>query len=523
MMSEAGVGTMISPPSPRRGNARLAVAEKWKDRRKLTEQSKLHNEGSRQRPILTNDKSQQKHPPTPPLCVILRRSWNQAINGFAQAQSQAQKKPMIQIQLPNNNNNSRPPSSSLRQDHKRASFPSVLSILKANAIKLQVESMENDVDKLSVLPSNYDFATSAVNHMSHSRSRAFLLMDCSAIVQTHTVWRKRLPKKGVQMVYSARHNCNARLLQLLNRLGVGLRVATKYDLTAAMTSNGGNGIIWDDPHILVKPNSFYRNLILDNAENSVRTSIPITVNSSEEMERIHGQLYRICKRRKQSMPKLRFILKLNDIESKDWKINMMQLHKTSLGLSYEVVGVALDLDKKTTITTSIDDVSNTEKDDILLLNALSDLIKDWAQQVPDTPTLQVHLTNPINSSEIESNVEEWIENHYKSCNGIIIDVSRLLMANAAALCTRIIGVKNNDELSQQQLYIDDGFYGSLSNYPSGGTPLPLKGQSLVRSFSATSKLLSEEALVNTTVWGPTCKSFRRVIKTHLASFISTLA
>ncbi|OEU18440.1 Orn/DAP/Arg decarboxylase 2 [Fragilariopsis cylindrus CCMP1102] len=84
------------------------------------------------------------------------------------------------------------------------------------------------------------------------------------------------------------------------------------------------------------------------------------------------------------------------------------------------------------------------------------------------------------------------------------------MANAAALCTRIIGVKNNDELSQQQLYIDDGFYGSLSNYPSGGTPLPLKGQSLVRSFSATSKLLSEEALVNTTVWGPTCDGLDKV-------------
>jgi len=479
-MSEVGAG-IISPPSPRRGNARLAVAEKWKDRRKLTEMSKIREEGSR-RPILTNGKSQQKHP-TPPLCVILRRSWNQAINGFIAPQ----KKPMPDSNL-------RPPSS-LRQDNKRASFPSVLSILKANAIKLQVESMENDVDKLSVLPSNYDFATSAVNHMSHSRSRAFLLMDCSAIVQTHTVWRKRLPKKGVQMVYSARHNCNARLLQLLNRLGVGLRVATKYDLTAAMISNRGNGIIWDDPHVLVKPNSFYRNLVLDNTENSAHASIPITVSSSEEMERIHGQLFRICKRRKQSMPKLRFILKLNDNEIKDWNINLMQLHKTSLGLAYEVVGVALDL-------------ADTENNNILL-NALSDLIEDWAQRVPDT-TLQIHLTNPINSSEIESNVEDWIEKHYKSCNGIIIDVSRLLMANAAALCTRIIGVKNNDELSQQQLYIDDGFYGSLSNYPSGGTPLPLKGQSLVRSFSATSKLLSEEALVNTTVWGPTCDGLDKV-------------
>jgi len=331
-------------------------------------------------------------------------------------------------------------------------------------------------------------------------------MDYSAIVQTYTVWRKRFPKKGVRMVYSARHNSNEKLLQLLHRLGIGFRVATKYDLTAVVTSTGHGSVIFDDPHILVKPNSFYRNLILD-AEKSACT-LPIAVDSSEEIERIHCQLYRVCQRRKQNMPKLRFIFKLNGIDIQDWKTSLIQLHNKSLELSYEVVGVALELGKKSKSTNGPVKI----KDDNILLDALSDMIEDWNQRLPGTTPPQVQLTNPINVSEIEINVEDWIENNYKSCNGIIVDVSRVLMANAAALCTRIIGVKNNDE-HNQHIYIDDGFYGSLSDYPSEGTPLPLKGRSLDRSESATSKHLlknEQKDLVNTTVWGPTCDGLDKV-------------
>lgn len=464
-MTEADGGNLASP---RRGNARLAIAEKWALYR-----------------INTDDKLTRSADVVefsiPPLCALLRRSWNQVINSFTQKKST-------------------PPSST--RPSGEALRASVLSVLKANAIKLQVESMENNADELSVLPSNYDFATSAVNHISHSRSRAFLLMDYSAIVQTYTVWRKRFPKKGVRMVYSARHNSNEKLLQLLHRLGIGFRVATKYDLTAVVTSTGHGSVIFDDPHILVKPNSFYRNLILD-AEKSACT-IPIAVDSSEEIERIHCQLYRVCQRRKQNMPKLRFIFKLNGIDIQDWKTSLIQLHNKSLELSYEVVGVALELGKKSKSTNGPVKI----KDDNILLDALSDMIEDWNQRLPGTTPPQVQLTNPINVSEIEINVEDWIENNYKSCNGIIVDVSRVLMANAAALCTRIIGVKNNDE-HNQHIYIDDGFYGSLSDYPSEGTPLPLKGRSLDRSESATSKHLlknEQKDLVNTTVWGPTCKS-----------------
>lgn len=474
------------------------------------------------------------------------------------------------------------------EHNKRVPFPSVLSILKANAVKLQVESMlmeeeeenenhnfqakadgsidDNENHKkngngLSVLPANVnDFATSAVNHMSDSRSRAFLLLDFSAIVQTHTIWRKRLElhkHPNVQMVYSARHNCNARLLQLLKRLRVGIRVTTKYDLAAVREANGNNTsqnkknntstrtdrgdgqdqetMIWDDMSILVKTNSFYRNLLLnhihshvqndDGGENATgkgsRISIPITVGTTEEMERIQVQLYKICKRRRlqpSNMPKLEFVLRLdsdtNDLS--EWKSILAKMCKKSLELPQtKVVGVALELGGEDTAGET-----NANRNSFLL-DGLSGLIENWMDGSP----LQVHLTNPITAIEIEGSVLEWIESHRKVCTTITIDVSRLLMANAAALCARIIGVKNNDDpkkddcrgstdgnrdenVIRQHLYIDDGCYGSLSNYPNEGIPLPLKSQRLVRSLSATSKQLLEveqKTLLSTTVWGPTCK------------------
>jgi hypothetical protein len=582
-----------------RSDARIPIAEKWANRRKL-QKNQQHVELDRgsgdgrglgkdnTRPFLTSEHGALK---IPPLCVLLRRSWNQAINGLIQIQHQQNIK-----QATERGSSVQQQTRVKHENNKRVPFPSVLSVLKANAVKLQVESMmlaeENEKSKnghngdiddgygninasaLSVLPSNCnDFTTSAVNHMSDSRSRAFLLLDFSAIVQTHTVWRKRLAilknHKDVQIVYSARRNCNARLLQLLQRLGVGLRVATKYDLAAVREATLDNAaIIWDDASVLVKPDSFYRNLLLNNHnrkndedEDLARPTriIPITVGNAEEMERIHKQLYNICKRRRQgqsNMPKLEFVLKLENVvtdDFKEWKTILGNVHEKASKLSHtEVVGVALELSGEDTGDTG---ASSEKKNDMVLLDALSDLIEIWAQLTPQRP--QVHLTNPVTATEIESGVLQWIEKHRKICNGITIDASRLLMANAAALCTRIIGVKNNkgnekkygdsenssscssknssenfDEdrdgygngatnlidgfqqqknganAIQQHLYIDDGCYGSLSNYPNEGIPLPLKSQRIVRSLSATSKQLLEieqKTLVNTTVWGPTCE------------------
>ena len=585
-----------------RGDARISVAEKWANRRQ--QQLKGGHSNTAGPTVHRNSDVHHDSMPSqpkggfsiPPLCVLLRRSWHQTINGFIQQQSDRNDKETASVPQKRSTN-----VCTKQENSKRVSFPSVLSILKANAVKLQVESILREEDEddseifsvdnttedriggvekksigngLSILPANVsDFTTSAVNHMSESRSRAFHLLDFSAIVHTYTIWRKRLllqKHHNVQMVYSARHNCNARLFQLLRRLGIGFRVATKYDLTAVRESivncgtkpktksnTGGvesgeddDSMIWDDTSILVKPNSFYRTLLLDRSSTNnekgetTRTispgTIPITVANAEEMERIHIQMCKMHKRRRQgpsSTPKLAFVLRLendtNDLT--EWKSVVEQMYKKSLELIHsQFVGVALELaGRDTTIMEKTFGTGDTDTITIepqnrntLLLEALSDLIEKWAKGSPP----QVHLSNPITATEIESSVLEWIERHHKICATITIDVSRLLMANAAALCARIIGVKNNynklksnedassigktDDTNrnqnaiQQHLYIDDGCYGSLSNYPNEGIPLPLKSQRLIRSLSATSKQLLEteqNTLVNTTVWGPTCK------------------
>ena len=616
--AKSSSGSLVSS----RSDARILIAEKWANRRKLQNKNQQHGELDRgsnssndvrglgkdnTRPLFTPENGPVK---IPPLCVLLRRSWNQAINGLIQIQQQQNIKQTTERgpSLPQQQQQQQ--TSVKYENNRRVSFPSVLSVLKANAVKLQIETMmlaeedekNGDIDDgfgninangLSVLPSSCnDFTTSAVNHMSDSRSRAFLLLDFSAIVQTHTVWRKRLAilknHKDVQIVYSARRNCNARLLQLLQRLGVGLRVATKYDLAAVREATLDNqnevnrAIIWDDASVLVKPNSFYRNLLLnkhdrinDEGEDedlaTPKRIIPITVGNAEEMERIHKQLHTICKRRRQSiMPKLEFVLKLDNVVADDfeeWKTIFGDVHeKASKMPDTEVVGVALELGGEDTGDTG--DSTSEKKNNMVLLNALSGLIQDWTQLSPLCP--QVHLTNPVTATEIESGVIEWIEEHRKICNGITIDASRLLMANAAALCTRIIGVKNNDgnerksgdsesssscssknssenldedrdgdsngatnlivgiqqqkngsNTIQQHLYIDDGCYGSLSNYPNEGIPLPLKSQRIMRSLSATSKQLLEieqKTLVNTTVWGPTCKCIEPIESESIPGF-----
>ena len=618
-------GSLVSS----RGDARISIAEKWANRRKLQEE----------KTELQRKPLDAKAPcPALPLCVLVRRSWDQATKGFLQHHNNnGGDGDKIKPLQKESSKPSRPPKFKKHENNKRTPFPSVLSVLTANAVRLQVEALMTDDEEnrngnndgglvdgksnsssknssgLRVLPANCsDFTTSAVNHMSDSRSRAFLLLDFSAIVQTYTVWRKRLSilknRKNVQIVYSARHNCNGRLLQLLKRLGIGFRVSAKYDLAAVREAtrdndDDNNAVIWDDASILVKPTSFYRNLLLDHdfrddendgdsATAATRTT-PVTVATAEEMQRIHEQLHKICKRRRRrqrqkDLPKLEFVLKLDNAANDfgEWKTVLRNAHEKSSELLHaKVVGVALELGgieetkTKTVGTAGADSSSTGNKKHSFLLDALSVVVENWVdefavsklastsnettamtQSHPRRP--QVHLTNPITATEIGSDVIEWIENHRKLCNGITIDASRLLMANAAALCARIIGVKNNnnnidsnshsnsnqsdisnrscknnsdedfndvsDELGtnldasndiqeqqqkeantiQQHLYIDDGCYGSLSNYPNEGIPLPLKSQRLVRSLSATSRQILEREqknFVNTTVWGPTCE------------------
>lgn len=468
-----------------RGDARVAVAEKWANRRKQQEELRQSSsQGTGKKPLAPSTAA-------PPLCVVLRRSWNETLKAFNQ---QKKVKPPT-TQKPQTKQN----------QVKRTTFPSVMSILQANALSRQVESFESDGVAMNLLPADYDFAT-AVNHMSESRSRAFLLLDFAAIVQTHTAWRKKLPKKGVQMVYSTRHNAGVDLIRLFQRLGVGLRVTSKYDIDRVMETSA-DAILWDDCTKLAKPNSFYRRLVLDGAESSDAAPTPLTVDGTDELERIHHQIYEMCKRRRRDLPKLRFILRLDGIDTDDWDTRMMALSNRARELQHEVVGVAFDLGE----TTKKQDSKRDDDVENLYLHSLSLLLRYVKEQGICTAP-QIHLTNPIDSATINDHVKRWIEDHSMQCSLITIDVSRILVANAAALCARIIGVKQNDS-SRIHYYIDDGCYGSLSNYSKDGIPLPLKNKRNEASASGE----NQQCLLST-VWGPTCELVENpLVRTVIAS------
>jgi len=238
-MLAATVGSEVShdhDPSSLRSNARHSVAEKWARRRKQQQEQLVEQpvSAAATQNAPSTDSSQEKECPLPPLCVLLQRSWREAVKSFRRTSSRAAPAPPPPA----------PPS-------KRASFPSVLSALQANALKQQIESFQRsqeahsqtsgaDFDHqvlqrqpslLKVLPTNYDFEKAAIE-MSKRRSRVFWLLHLAAIVQAHVKCRKdcKLASGGTAkllLAYRLHHNANPKLLQLLYRLGIALQVATK--------------------------------------------------------------------------------------------------------------------------------------------------------------------------------------------------------------------------------------------------------------------------------------------------------
>lgn len=360
---------------------------------------------------------------------------------------------------------------------KLAPFPSVLSILQEHALRDQMELFD-----LSLLPADYDFQK-AIYDMSQSRSRVFLLLDLAAIVQTHVMWRKRLPSK-VQMVYSTKHNAHCKLLKVLGRLGVGFKVGTKFDLDACQQSCV-NAQLWDDPSCVAKPNSFYRRFILD-APRSIASSKQLVVDRPEEVQRLGKALEDMSQRRLQELPKLRFVLKLSLIDEQHRLI--LETFRVARSYGHDLVGFSVDLPES---------VAALSRCLSLLTEALAYCVASLQLALPE-----VHLTNP--NTSIEQLTVDWLREHAKSVSLFTLDVSHLLVANAGAICTRIIGVKQN-EVGKVHYYIDDGCYGSLSNHSKTIVPLPLKA---VEDANCTSPNDPVELIA--TVWGPTCDGLDKV-------------
>ena len=436
--------------SRRRIEARAQIAEKMRQRQSQRKKG-------RENPAV-------KNPVLPPLCSYLRHSWDEAMKSlFAFSTRQS---PSIQQRK--------------QQNAKRASaFPSILNILQEHALKDQMELFD-----LSLLPSDYDFQR-AIHDMSESRSRVFLLLDLAAIVQTHVYWRKRLPKK-VRMIYRTNHNRSDKLLKVLGRLGVGLQVSTKYDVQLCQESCGDNARLFDDSTCVSKNNSYYRRLILDSPP-SVASSTPLVVDGPEEVRRLVDTIKNMAKRRNQKIPRLQFVLKIEHLKD-EWRETIEDTIIAAQVTGHYLVGYSLA-------------IPGNESDLSLFLSGLSEAIVYWSQLGMASPEL--HLTNP--NSFVDSKLVDWLAGNSDLLSLVTLDMSHLLVENAGALCTRIIGVKQN-EPGKIHYYIDDGCYGSLSNHSKDSRPLPLING---MSVCTDSDQMQQQELV-ATVWGPTCDGLDKV-------------
>lgn len=165
------------------------------------------------------------------------------------------------------------------------------------------------------------------------------------------------------------------------------------------------------------------------------------------------------------------------------------------------------------------------------------------ENVPDHQKVRLELTGPL---ELENAQRmEFLSQLSKhpalasQVHEICVDITGPLLSSAGALCTRVIGVReqttipkkqsNEDEQKEQppgpqrrmHYYIDDGCYGSL--YQEGGNgsslhPVPLITTTRTVATMETdvdcgmsgSSTMSQPDLLVSTVWGPTCDGLDRV-------------
>jgi ornithine decarboxylase len=487
------------PPERRRADARQQIADKWASRRKQTEMDNQVKAASSKATLFDSSTSTNTNTntnPQPSFCYFLKQLWDDAL----------------------------PPRQPLKKSGKRSSttssFPSVLSILQANELKQQVEFMKEKDEAasiLSVLPADYSF-TQAIFDMSQTRSRAFLLLDLAAIVKTHVCWRKQLGKH-VQFVYQVQHNSNPKLLQVLQRLQVGLRVATKYDLdmlcaddvhdNARSTHNNNNKnsssspppkiILMDHTSSGAKTNSFYRKLVLDQ---KVTT---LAVDGPDEVIRLHQALSSMAQRRKQELPSLSLIFRVpQDTSNAKIKPGSRALLQDTQGVAtqyfHQVVGISLELPS--------DDNEACYPE---FCQMTSSLLACLQEDLEGTALPQLDLTGLRLTDTIPAYWMDWFVQLKPHTQRITLDVSYLLVANAGALCTRIIGVKQN-ESDSMHYYIDDGCYGSLYN-STGEARIPLPLRTRGDEYNKDKDIMDESSscqLMKATVWGPTCDGLDKV-------------
>ena len=512
---------------------RTQVAQQWASRR----QEKI--------PSPSKKPQHRQHPaPTavvPSLCYVISKAWQgtvdklpfgpkaKQLSGNSQEKSTTNDSPSKKDSSPKNHNNSKGKSTV-------GSFPSVLQILQASALKEQVEhfssgttgnsntsqpSEKGSTEALRVLPAGYDW-NQAILDMVHSRSRAFLLLDLASIVPTLVEWKRHLKQQHqhqqqhacpskVQFLYTVQFNADPKLLQLLLRSNVGLVCTNKFDIGKCREAidelEHGDDIgniqgkvrVYDNANATGKPDGFLRELVLEAGVSTV------VVDGPKEVIRIQGAIERMRERRRKTTTidndTLGFTLRLPS-QISDW-IDLVQQTQQAIVSSAST---------KSTVLVGISvDMSSATNAGPLLTNAIEEILQLVEQEyllhfptATDGPGVRLDLTG-VNMPASPEMLQWWktLSEQRPVLSNITVDVSHALISPAGALCTRIIGVKevmavdekndrsapseqsalpgmkDNDCLASKKrmhYYIDDGCYGSLykeTEHEALANPLPL--------------------------------------------------
>jgi diaminopimelate decarboxylase len=364
----------------------------------------------------------------------------------------------------------------------------------------------------------------------------------------------------IQFLYQVQANANMKLLQLMIRSNVGLVTTTKSDVdrcleaaaasvsvssapkaatamasmstvkpsnsvttsTPKLSGTAGESV-WDNAAVTGKPDGYLRKLVACSAaaarrgSTSTSTSTTVAVDGPEDVERVHSTVQRILTRAHQRQKSsgtdddqqchvLYYILRLNG-QHATWKSSLESTLKSILATHGESRLVGLSFD--------VEDNDNTDNDLGERLQAMEDLLDALAPNDSGlAATLRIDLTG-LATAPFPDNLVSWWDRLVKRpmVHQVTVDVTRMLVAPAGALCTRIIGVKHEETDAgkiRQHYYIDDGCYGSLYQAGMGDSsflPMPL----FSRPPAETSEAPSVDVHLST-VWGPTCDGLDRVCR-----------
>ena len=437
---------------------------------------------------------------------------------------------------------------------------------------------------LSVLPAGYNW-NQAVWQMTQERSRAFLLLDLAALVHTLVAWQAHYcrsstgnsswaggrsggsrissyskaqpystnttaPTADIHFLYQVQSNADQKLLQLLSRSRVGLVATTKWDVDRCLAAQASESsslplqaraLVWDNCAVTGKPDGYLRKLlaVAPRFSSETSTAVTVAVDGPDDVERVWKSVQRIQARRsvtriiqndsqqQQQQLQLDYMLRLDGpVEGYSERLKstlaaVRAIRDTNQCQQEQqcclLVGFSLDV----TVP------GNGETIHLQALQALDELLDnvmmDTAEHAGMAPTLRIDLTGLATAPFPDELVSWWsLLAQRAAVRQVTIDVTRMLVSPAGALCTRIIGVKREETASgtiRRHYYIDDGCYGSLyqglGQTDSSFLPLPLFSNPPLASDNDTataSSTSTSDSVHLSTVWGPTCDGLDRVCR-----------